>query len=144
MEIADASRVAELTTQLGYPATLDAIAQRFDRVSSQPNHVVLVADGGVGVVGWIHTGVHPYLEHDAAAEILGLVVDDGHRGQGIGDSLVRAAESWAKGQGCLTLRVRSRIARERAHAFYERRGFQRIKTPHCFEKQLTPAAPRTP
>jgi hypothetical protein len=32
--------------------------------------------------------------------------------------------------------VRSRIARERAHAFYERGGFERIKTQHCFQKPI--------
>ncbi len=136
MQASDVERVADLTTQLGYPATGSDIARRFDRIRGEQNHAVLVADEGGTAIAWIHVTVHPYLENDASAEIMGLVVADGHRGRGIGKALVDAAESWAAAQGCRALRVRSRIVRERAHAFYERSGFHRIKTQHCFEKAI--------
>jgi hypothetical protein len=32
--------------------------------------------------------------------------------------------------------VRSRIVRERAHRFYEREGYELVKTSHVFEKPL--------
>lgn len=137
MQRTDADRVADLITQLGYPATGEEIVRRFEQIDGQENQIVLVADEDGAAIAWIHTAVHPNLERDAAAEILGLVVADDHRGRGVGGALVSAAESWARTRGCLALRVRSRIERERAHAFYERRGFQRVKTQHCFEKPLT-------
>ncbi len=136
MVATDADRVADLLTQLGYPATTRQIAQRFERLEGERNQTLLVADEGGHAVAWIHVGANPYLECDASAEILGLVVADGYRSMGIGKALVDAAESWASSQGCGLLRVRSRITRERAHAFYERGGFQRVKTQHCFEKSL--------
>jgi GNAT superfamily N-acetyltransferase len=136
MVAADTDRVADLITQLGYPATAQQIARRFERIDGQSNQILLVADEQGQAVALVHVAAYPYLENDASAEILGLVVADGSRSQGIGKALVTAAEAWASSLGCGMLRVRSRIHRERAHAFYERNGFQRIKTQHCFQKDI--------
>src|SRR3954462_3875845 len=132
----DIDRVATLVTQLGYPATSLDIVRRFERIDGRDDQILLVADSDAAAIGWIHVAAHPCLEHDASAEILGLVVADDYRGQGSGAALVKAAEPWAAARGCGILRVRSRIARERAHAFYERCGFHRIKTQHCFQRQI--------
>jgi ribosomal protein S18 acetylase RimI-like enzyme len=136
MEARDVDRVADLLTQLGYPSTPQQIARRFTRVDGRDNQALLVADDGSAVVGWMHVGAHPYLESDDSAEILGLVVAEEQRSRGIGAALVSAAENWAIEHGYQVIRVRSRITRDRAHAFYERGGFERIKTQHCFQKVL--------
>jgi GNAT superfamily N-acetyltransferase len=136
MQATDFERVADLTTQLGYPATAADIARRFARIGGASNQALIVADEGGEAIGWIHVALHANLETDTSAEIVTLVVDERHRGRGIGKSLVEAVESWAIAKDCRALRVRSRIARERAHAFYERDGFQRVKTQHCFEKPI--------
>ena len=136
MQAEDVDRVGSLLTQLGYPAAGPEVARRFERIVGERNQALLVAVEGGTAIAWMHVALHPYLESDATAEIVGLVVADGHRSRGIGKALVDSAESWAAAQGCGTLRVRSRIVRERAHAFYERAGFQRIKTQHCFEKPI--------
>jgi GNAT superfamily N-acetyltransferase len=136
MEPRDIDRVADLLTQLGYPSTSQQIARRFTRIDGRADQALLVADDRNGVVGWMHVGAHPSLESDESAEILGLVVADGQRSRGIGAALVSAAEAWAIGHGCQVIRVRSRITRDGAHAFYERGGFERIKTQHCFQKHI--------
>ena len=136
MAASDADRVAHLITQLGYPSTSQQIAQRFERIDGQSNQALFVADDEGQVVASVHVAANPYLENDASAEILGLIVADGYRGQGIGNALVSAAEAWAAALGCGLLRVRSNTIRTRAHAFYDRAGFQRVKTQLCFEKNL--------
>jgi len=133
---ADSAAVADLCGQLGYPVADEQIARRFLHVTERGHAVVLVADADEHVVGWIHVVVTPVLEADLYAEIAGLVVDDRRRSRGIGAELLRAGERWAREVGCTAMRVRSRIARERAHAFYERSGYARIKTQHAFEKPL--------
>ena len=138
MEARDIDRVTELLTQLGYPSTPQQIARRFTRIDGRNDQVLLVAADGNGVVGWMHVGTRPYLESDASAEILGLVVADGQRSRGIGAALVNAAEALAVEHQCPVIRVWSRITRDRAHAFYERGGFERVKTQHCFQKALAP------
>jgi GNAT superfamily N-acetyltransferase len=135
MAAADSAAVADLCDQLGYPVDPEGIARRFARITSQGHSVVLVAEVGGRVVGWIHVSVMPLLEMDLGAEIEGLVVDRDHRGAGVGAALLQAGEAWARAAGCGAMRVRSRIARERAHAFYERSGYTRVKTQHAFEKR---------
>jgi len=134
----DASVIAELDAQLGYPATRQQIATRLAGIESEPGSEVLVAENGDGcVVGWIHVAARSQLTEDACAEVLGLVVDEAARGAGIGEALLRAAEEWARSTGCMHLRVRSRSERERAHRFYERAGFGRVKTQLVLAKPLT-------
>jgi GNAT superfamily N-acetyltransferase len=139
MTASDADRVAQLMTQLGYPSTRQQIAQRFERIDGQSNQALFVADDDGQVVASVHVAANPYLENDASAEILGLVVADGYRSQGVGKALVAAAEAWAAKLGCGVLRVRSNTIRTRAHTFYDRAGFQRVKTQLCFEKSVTRA-----
>jgi GNAT superfamily N-acetyltransferase len=132
----DAERVAALTSELGYPSSVEQIARRFARINGQPHQIVFVAEDADRVIGWLHVAVHHCLESDPFAELLGLVVAEGQRGRGVGGALVSTAEAWARAHHCATIRVRSRVARERAHAFYEREGFSRVKTQHCFEKAI--------
>jgi GNAT superfamily N-acetyltransferase len=132
----DAEQVAALTSELGYPSNADQISRRFARIDAQPDQAILIAEEAGVAVAWLHVGVHGYLESDAFAEILGLVVGGGHRSHGVGRALLNAAEEWARAHDCASVRVRSRVARERAHAFYEQNGFRRLKTQHCFEKTL--------
>jgi GNAT superfamily N-acetyltransferase len=132
----DCAAVAALCGQLGYPATTDDIRARFDSITARGAGIVFVAENGGSLVGWIHASVSPVLEADLYGEIAGLVVDASCRSHGVGRTLVKAAEDWARAAGCGAMRVRSRVMRERAHAFYERNGYVRIKTLHAFEKKL--------
>jgi GNAT superfamily N-acetyltransferase len=133
----DCAAVAVLCGQLGYPASTGEIRARFDAIAACGSGVVLVAENNGSILGWIHAAVSPVLEADLYAEIAGLVVDASCRSQGVGATLVEAAEAWARTAGCRAMRVRSRVMRERAHAFYERNGYVRIKTQHAFEKPFT-------
>jgi GNAT superfamily N-acetyltransferase len=136
MVAADAADVARLCGQLGYPASAEAIAARFLHIARRRDQALLVAESEGRVVGWLHVAMHRTLECELMAEILGLVIDESARGGGIGRRLIAEAERWATEMSCPTVRVRSRVARERAHAFYERAGYRRIKTQHVFEKPL--------
>lgn len=46
------------------------------------------------------------------------------------------AQDWARGQGMTRLRVRSNVIRGRAHRFYLRLGFERVKSQAVFDKSL--------
>jgi GNAT superfamily N-acetyltransferase len=133
----DASRLAELTTQLGYPATANEIRERLARLLTRPEHAVFVAEApGSGPIGWLHVSIALLLECPLRAEIGGLVVDEAQRSCGAGAQLLAAAEAWARAKACEHMFVRSNVIRERAHQFYERHGFQQIKTQKAFRKPL--------
>ncbi len=137
MTAADASQVADLTTQLGYPTTPEEAADRLGPISERPgDHAVLIADEDGRAIGWVHVELLPSLASGLQANIGGLVVDERHRSDGIGAELLAAAEAWAVERGARRMSVRSRVARERAHRFYEREGYALIKTSHVFEKRI--------
>ncbi len=136
-EPSDVPALVVLAEQLGYPCETDVMARRVDELAGRPDHAILVAAAEPNeVVGWIHVFVRPLLIAERAAEVGGLVVDDRYRSKGIGDLLLGAAEDWAVKSGYPRLRVRSNVIRERAHAFYEHRGYRRIKSQWVFEKHL--------
>jgi GNAT superfamily N-acetyltransferase len=137
MTAADASLVADLTTQLGYPTSPVETAERLSALLARPDdHAALVAEEGSRAVGWVHVAIYTSLESGRVATIGGLVVDEGHRSGGIGAELLAAAEEWARENGAAKMVVRSRVSRERAHRFYEREGYVLVKTSHVFEKRL--------
>lgn len=132
----DAEGIARLCAQLGYPTDGKSIRRRLDGLDAA--HAVFVARRDAAVEGWIHVAVTRALEYEPCAEILGLVVDEHARSRGHGAALVAAAEAWARGQGLPEMRVRSRNARERAHAFYRREGYEDWKGQLVFRKRLDP------
>jgi len=133
----DAVDIARLAGQLGYPSIPSEIKQCLETLSLKGCNVILVAESQeAGVVGWIHVAGTYFIEEGAVAEIGGLVVDEATRSAGIGQSLLQAAEGWAKDHGFQILRVHSNVLRERAHAFYERHGFQVTKQQKVFVKRL--------
>jgi len=133
----DLLAVAALSDQLGYPVTLAELEPRLDRIRRTPYEELFVAERPDGsVAGWIHVGADPSLTHDAVAEIKGLIVSEAYRGKGLGEELVGAAEAWCVRLGFRNVRVRSRVEREAAHGFYQRRGYQKQKTQHVFLRRL--------
>ena len=137
MTAADASVVAELTTQLGYPTGPAETTERISVLLARPDdHAALVVEEDGRAVAWVHVAIYTSLESGRVATIGGLVVDEGHRSSGIGAELLAAAEEWARQNGAAKMVVRSRVTRERAHRFYEREGYAILKTSHVFEKRL--------
>jgi GNAT superfamily N-acetyltransferase len=132
----DAPALAPLSTQLGYPSTAADLASRLALILPDPAQFVAVAELSGQVVGWIHVALYFTLESGAAVEIRGLVVDEEHRGRGIGRALLRRAEEWARERGARVMRLRSNVIRDGAHAFYLHLGYTIVKTQHAFRKNL--------
>jgi GNAT superfamily N-acetyltransferase len=133
---ADAADVARLTRELGYGAEVDAIADRMKRLLARDDHRLAVAERDGVVVGWLHALRAEHVEVDSCVVIGGLVVGQGHRGQGVGRALMANAEQWAREIGCSVVRLWSSEPRTAAHRFYERLGYTRIKTHYAFAKRL--------
>ena len=133
----DAERIAQLSGELGYPATAGQIATRLRQLKPASKHAVFVAElSDVRLVGWLHVSVSHLLESDIRAEVNGLIVAEGQRSAGAGAKLLEAAEEWARRHGCQGMNVRSNVLRERAHGFYERNGYEHYKTQKAFRKPL--------
>ena len=129
----DAEALAPLLDQLGYPAGVEDIRARLAALKGDSQ--VLVAAGDRGLSGFVAVAITRDFIVGTRGMILGLVVADGLRSAGVGAELLAAAESWAFDRGAAAVGVRSNVIRERAHRFYERNGYRRVKSQHIFEKR---------
>jgi len=131
----DAATLARLAGELGYPTTTAKMKRRLEKLLSNIDHAIFVAELDA-VVGWIHVSVVQSLESDQFAEIHGLVVTEAHRNSGIGTQLIAKAEIWAQKKRCRRIRVRTNIKRERTRQFYKILGYTVSKTQEVFDKQI--------
>ena len=137
MSAEDSAAVADLTSQLGYPAGEGDIRRRYDFILDREDARLFVAhDADLTILGWIHVQATYLLEADPRAEIWGLVVAESARRSGVGRLLVDAAEDWAVKHGFSVIAVRSNLLRVEAHAFYERLGFEAVKNQKAYRKKL--------
>jgi GNAT superfamily N-acetyltransferase len=133
-EPADAPAIGLLLAQLGYTVPRAAIEMRLARTGAERG--VFVALDAAGVAGLLCVSAADSLVSGHEACIDALVVDERVRSKGIGALLLCAAEWWGKEHGCTDVTVHSNVIRERAHRFYERRGFATVKSQRFFRKRL--------
>ena len=133
----DAPAMAPLTTQLGYPVEATEQVERLAPILASDDDALLVAvDDADTPIGWIHVQARRSLASPPHAQIAGMVVDQAHRSDGVGAALVAAAESWARERGLPSVQVYSRVERERAHRFYERHGYEMVKTSRVLQRRI--------
>jgi N-acetylglutamate synthase-like GNAT family acetyltransferase len=121
----DATQIASLLTQLGYPAGNDDVVRRLEALYRAGDRV-FVAELEGQIAGLAHLHVSPAIEYDRpAAKLAALVVDGRLRRSGVGRALVDAVEAEARALGCVLLFLTTAERRADAHAFYERIGFER-------------------
>ena len=134
-DIADFEALAHLFCQLGYPEASEGLTERLETLLADPRADILVADDTHTLVGLATTFFVP-VAHESGpwCRITALVVDVAHRGRGVGEALVVAAEQAARRAGCVRIEATSAVHRSDAHQFYEHLGYTR-ESEH-FLKQL--------
>ena len=118
---------ARLVRQLSTSAQLPTRAE-LEEIVSSPAATILLARGPDGqIIGSLTlvvfrtlTGVRAWIED--------VVVDEGARGQGAGEELVREAIRLADESRARTVDLTSRPSREAANALYEKVGFHARET----------------
>ncbi|MGH2661207.1 MAG: GNAT family N-acetyltransferase [Actinomycetota bacterium] len=137
----DWPHVAVLLAELGRPDVLGtpeetAARELFLRYLERPDATALVAEGDGRVVGFLDLEFRTRLNFDTPqAWIPDLIVSELQRSEGIGAALLHRAEELARDRGCWGMALESANWRERAHAFYEREGWQ--DSGKSFFKSLT-------
>ncbi|MGC5167248.1 GNAT family N-acetyltransferase [Luteimicrobium sp. DT211] len=118
----DAAQVWPLVE--AFAATTTPTRARFERAFpaavARPDVVVLVAEEGDAVVGYLLAQLEPTFFADGpVAWVQEVMVRADRRGSGVGRALVRAAERWAQAGGAAYVSLASR----RAGGFYEALGY---------------------
>ena len=121
----DAPEIARLLTALGHPAVAADVAERWPAWSAAGNWALVAAgpDGGLAALATLHV-THVLHRPRPVGRITALVVDESVRGQGVGLSLVTAAEEALGQRGCRQLEITCHKRRTDAHLFYERIGYE--------------------
>jgi GNAT superfamily N-acetyltransferase len=136
----DATALARLVDQLGYPTSAEAVAARLRRLEESPADRIFVAELDGEVVGAATVHFSLTLEYDEpAAKLSAIVVDESRRRRGIGEALVAAVEEEATRQGCCLVFLTTAERRADAHAFYRRLGYE--ETGRRFAKPLKRPSP---
>lgn len=129
----DVDMLVALIRELGYEVTAAELRKRL-ALLKKAARPALVADRG-GVIGLLTTSIMHVLHRPRpVGRISMLVVAEAARSHGVGAALVAEAETRLKAAGCGLVEVTSNAKRLRAHAFYERLGYER--TSLRFAKQV--------
>ncbi len=104
--------------------TLDEIAAGFQAMCAHPGCEVFVAEQDGRVVGTFVLYVLPNMTRRGrpAAILENIVVDEAHRGQGLGRAMLAYARERAQALGCYKLSLTSNAKRTESHEFYRRCG----------------------
>jgi len=98
----------------------------FEKIDSDANHELLVAEMDVEMVGTLHLFFTPSLSFRGGlrAQLESVRVESKLRGRGIGARMVVHAIQRAKERGAHIIQLTSNNERPDAHRFYERLGFK--------------------
>ncbi len=136
MSFEDIDQVMELAHQLGYPNSRTEIKNRFELIQDHPDYALFVAKTS-RVVGFIQINLEPVtLLIGTRADVAAFVIDEQHRGQGIGKQLLKQAEEWAREKSIPLVRIRSNVKREDTRRFYLREGYELSKIANFFTKKI--------
>jgi GNAT superfamily N-acetyltransferase len=98
----------------------------FEEIARDPNHQLFVAEEGGEIVGTIQISVIPGLSRFGMKRGLleGVHVRKDRRGTGLGTQMVQWATEECRKAGCGMVQLTSNKARQDAHRFYRKLGFE--------------------
>ena len=132
MQSADAPAISSLSQQLGYELSVEDTQNCIQRILQRNDDIAFVATIENNIVGWIHAFKTYRIETKPFIEIGGLVIDETHRGKGIGKLLVNEIKRWCRANDIYELRVRCNTKRKGSHHFYQEIGFIEMKEQKVF------------
>lgn len=133
----DFKAVFQLLRQLWPNKQLDmaALQKVFDRALNSDSQVYLCAHDGKDVLGFASLTIKNNLWQAAnLGHIDELIVDEKHRGSGLGTQLLHEIIAHARRRDCARVELDSAFHRKEAHHFYERNGFE--NRAYLFSKRL--------
>ena len=119
--------LANLLPQLSTSAT-EPTAQYVEELISREDTHLFVACGESGEIVGMLTLLIVAIPTARKAWIEDVVTDKSHRGEGIGEALVKRAVEVARAEGAKRIYLTSNPKREAAHRLYKRCGFEQYDT----------------
>lgn len=122
---------------------LDKHRREMDEIlqNSQSLAAFICEYAGAGPVGFLEASLRAHAEGcdtSPVGYIEGWYVDRKYRRQGLGGALARAAETWARQQGCLEMASDCLVANRASLAAHRALGFEEAERLIHFRKDLSP------
>ena len=125
--INDFDQIFKLLKQLWPNKTLhyENMKVMFTRNLQAPNQRYICAEVSSKIIGFCSLTVKNNLwQQTFLGNIDEFVVDESHRGRGVGSKLLDRITEIAKSEGCVRIELDSAFHREKAHEFYKNLGFE--------------------
>lgn len=137
----DAQSLAAMCVALWPNSTLDECLDSIENRTPRALPLAyLVAEDGGDLVGFVELSVRPYADgcdpSRGVGYLEGWYVHPAHRRRGIGALLVRAAEDWARAQGCTEFASGALLENEVSHRAHAALGFEEVERAVHFRKGL--------
>ena len=127
--------ITRLLTQMGYPDSVKAVAQRI-KENQRTDYKIFVAEINQLIAGVIVTHTYTYLHATGlVGRIMTFCVDENIRGTGVGTQLLTYAENYLASLKCVKVELNCNNRRTETHQFYRQRGYE--QTSLHFVKKLT-------
>ena len=97
---------------------------------------IIFLPSGRSLLKSLHKRFDRPLFSDSLVNVLGFVVKEKYRNQGLGSMLIERLEQWGKNNGFSGIKLLSHPSRVHAHRFYERRGYMFTKDQKNFMKKF--------
>ena len=125
-EMKDASSLANLLGQLGYP-TSESSSQDKIKIYSGDGYKMLMGESDNKVIGFIslHWYISPH-QPGYIGRITAFCMDETVRSQGLGTLLLQAAEQFFKEIDCCKIELTSNLKRSRTHHYYDKLGYEQV------------------
>lgn len=136
IEISDGIKICNIIeSELGYLCNAELVKDKINQLNEKREKVFVAVDNDK-VVGFIHVEKYDVIYFETMANILGLAVEKGYQGKGIGKELIWSVEKWALENEIYMMRLNSGITRKNAHKFYRHLGYKSDKEQFRFTKKL--------
>ncbi|MCZ8517036.1 GNAT family N-acetyltransferase [Paenibacillus filicis] len=114
----------------------EKVKEKIEIITKKTKDIIFVCEQNNEVIGYIHGSPYELLFSASLVNVLGFVVKEKYRNQGVGSMLIERLEQWGKNNGFSGIKLLSHPSRIHAHRFYERRGYMFTKDQKNFIKKF--------
>lgn len=125
--------------QLDYLQSSLSKDQLEDKILDVLNHddeKIFIAVCDDEVIGYIYVNIYDVLYQEPIANVVSFILNMNKKHNGVGKTLIEAAENWAKDKGIKKARIVSDVNRTHGHSLFKKLGYVINETDFEFKKVL--------
>lgn len=123
--------------QLDYLQSSLSKDQLEDKILDVLNHddeKIFIAVCDDEVIGYIYVNIYDVLYQEPIANVVSFILNMNKKHNGVGKTLIEAAENWAKDKGIKKARIVSDVNRTHGHSLFKKLGYVINETDFEFKK----------